>query len=192
MKNFEQEHMYHYDWGTVTAAYWNKYPNLVQNHIKGIDVIDRKIDIDSQTMKLKRIVHLQYFVPKIFRNLFNIDGRGIAVEDIKVNLKKKKLTIKTVNYTLSPFVNSVEKCTYFQKDGYDNNTFYKQSTQINITGLGYMKNLIENTILNVIKEKSKQGIEIMDEVIKRTMNENTQINQNNLYGNSLNKMKSFK
>lgn len=51
-------------------------------------------------------------------NIFNIDGRGIAVEDIKVNLKKKKLTIKTVNYTLAPFVNSVEKCTYFQKDGY--------------------------------------------------------------------------
>ncbi|EAA22198.1 hypothetical protein [Plasmodium yoelii yoelii] len=95
MKNFEQEHMYHYDWGTVTAAYWNKYPNLVQNHIKGIDVIDRKIDIDNQTMKLKRIVHLQYFIPKIFNN----------------------------------------------------NTFYKQSTQINITGLGYMKNLIENNYM---------------------------------------------
>ncbi|CRG94966.1 MSF1-like protein, putative, partial [Plasmodium gallinaceum] len=68
-------------------------------------------------------------------------------------------------------------------------TYYKQSTTLNINGLGYMKNLIENTIINTIKEKSKQGIHIMNDTIKKTINDNININNNNIYIDNLEKEK---
>ncbi|SOV81189.1 MSF1-like protein, putative [Plasmodium sp. gorilla clade G3] len=176
MKLFEQEYKYQYDWGTVTSAFWLKYPNNIQKHIQNIDVIDRHIDTKEKILKMKRIIHLKYYVPGILRKLFNVDGSGLAIEEILINLEKKNLTINTVNYTLNPFVNITEKCEYFQKENDQNNTHYKQSTTLDINGFGYMKSLIENTIINTIREKSKQGISIMNDTIKRTMNDNIYIN----------------
>ncbi|CAA9989370.1 MSF1-like protein, putative [Plasmodium knowlesi strain H] len=177
MKLFEQEHMYQYDWGTVTSAFLQKYPNNVQNHIKSIDVTDRCIDTKEQTLRMRRIVHLQYFIPKLFRNLLNIDGRGVGIEDIDINLREKKLTMSTVNYTLTPFVNLTEKCVYLQKDDDDNQTHYKQTTTLDINGFSYMKSFLERAIINTVREKSKQGINIMNETIKRVINDNVDVDE---------------
>ncbi|EWC86781.1 hypothetical protein PFNF54_04334 [Plasmodium falciparum NF54] len=116
MKLFEQEYKYQYDWGTVTSAFWLKYPNNIQKHIQNIDVIDRHIDTKEKVLKMKRIIHLKYYVPGLLKKLFNVDGSGLAIEEILINLEKKNLTINTVNYTLNPFVNITEKCEYFQKE----------------------------------------------------------------------------
>lgn len=186
MKLFEQEHSYKYHWNLVTYAFWFKYPNSIQKHVQSIDVINRKIDRNENILKLKRIVYLQYYIPQVFKNWFHIDGKGMAIEEIVVNLKERRLTINTVNHTLSPFIKITEKCVYFQKDLKSNETQYKQTTTLNISGLGYMKNLIENTILNTIKEKSKQGINVMNEVIKRTLNENICINNDSLFIDKIN------
>ncbi|SBT80173.1 MSF1-like protein, putative [Plasmodium malariae] len=189
MKLFEQEHKYQYDWDTVTSAFWLKYPNSVQKHIKNIDIIGRSIDTNEKTLKLKRIIHLQYYIPNIFKNLFNIDGKGLALEEIIINLREKKLTVNTVNYTLNPLINISEECVYFQKDNDVNQTYYKQVTTLNIKGLGYMKNLVENTIINTIKEKSKQGINIMNDTIKKTINDSIHINNSEIYIEKLEKNK---
>ncbi|GAW82319.1 MSF1-like protein [Plasmodium gonderi] len=189
MKFFEQEHMYQYDWGTVTTAFLQKYPNNVQNHIKNIDVIDRCINAKEKTVKLKRIIHLQYFIPKLFRNIFNIDGCGVGIEEIDINLMQKKLTVSTANYTLSPFVNLTEKCVYFQKEDDDKHTHYKQTTTLDINGFGYMKNFIERAIINTVREKSKQGICIMNDTIKRIINDNIHINNHKVYIDSIEKEK---
>ncbi|SBS86169.1 MSF1-like protein [Plasmodium ovale curtisi] len=141
----------------------------------------------------------------MYKNLFNIDGKGIAIENIEVDLKTKNLTVRTVNYTLSPLVNITETCSYFQKGEEENHTCYRQKTTLSINGFGYMKNFIENvfleerklrahilytmcTIINAIREKSKQGIRIMNETIKRNMKENIHIGSNS-YVNTLGKEK---
>ncbi|SBT78177.1 MSF1-like protein, putative [Plasmodium ovale] len=170
------------------SAFWKKYPNIVQSHVKSIDVIDRNIDTNEKTIRMKRVIHLQYFIPSIFKNLFNIDGKGIAIENIEVDLKTKNLTVRTVNHTLSPLVNITETCSYFQKGEEENHTCYKQKTTLSINGFGYMKNFIENTIINAIREKSKQGISIMNETIKRNMKESINIGSNS-YVNKLGKEK---
>ncbi|GAB67818.1 MSF1-like protein, partial [Plasmodium cynomolgi strain B] len=171
------------------SAFLQKYPNNVQNHIKGIDVIERCIDTKEQTLKMRRIVHLQYFIPKLFRNLLNIDGRGVGIEDIDINLREKKLTVSTVNYTMTPLVNLTEKCVYLQKEDDDNQTHYKQTTTLDINGFGYMKNLVERAIINTVREKSKQGINIMNETIKRVINDNVHINNSDVYVDALEKGK---
>ncbi|EUD69152.1 hypothetical protein C922_00015 [Plasmodium inui San Antonio 1] len=189
MKLFEQEHLYQYDWGTVTSAFLQKYPNSVQSHIKSIDVIDRCIDTKEQTLQMRRIVHLQYFIPKLFRNLLNIDGRGVGIEDISINLREKKLTVSTVNYTMTPLVNFTEKCVYLQKDDDDNQTHYKQTTTLDINGFGYMKSLLERAMINTVREKSNQGINIMNETIKRVINDSVHMNSRDVYVDALEKGK---
>lgn len=192
MKLFQQEHNYEYDWNLVTYAFWFKYPNSVQKHIKNIDVINRKIDIKEKTFKLKRIIYLQYYIPQVFKNLFHIDGKGMAIEEVSVDLNKRLMTIDTVNHTMSPFIKIKEKCVYFQKDCNSNLTNYQQTTTLNIDGLGYMKSIIESTILNTIKEKSKQGINVMNDVIKRMLNENVNINNDSLFIDKVNNLEKGK
>lgn len=180
MKLFEQEHKYEHNWGLVTYAFWFKYPNDIQKHIKNIDVVNRFIDTKEKILKLKRIIHLQYYIPSFFKNIFHIDGKGLAIEEILINQKEKKLTINTTNYTLSPFIKITEECIYYQKGNDENHTHYKQTTALHMSGFGYMKNFIENTILNTIKEKSKQGINVMNDVIKRKIQENVSINNDSI------------
>ncbi|KJP89928.1 hypothetical protein AK88_00384 [Plasmodium fragile] len=175
MKLFEQEHVYQYDWGTVTSAFLQKYPNNVQSHIKRIDVVDRCIDSKEQTLRMRRIVQLQYCIPKLFQNVLNIDGGGVGIEDININLREKKLTVRTANYTLTPFVNLTEKCVYVQKHDDDNKTLYKQTTTLDINGFGYMKSFLERAILNTVRDKSKQGINIMNDTIRRMLNDSAHV-----------------
>ncbi|VWU52464.1 MSF1-like protein, putative [Hepatocystis sp. ex Piliocolobus tephrosceles] len=187
MKIFEQDHIYHHDWETVTSAFFNKYPNHVQTHVKNIDVIDRNINIDDKTMKLKRIMQTQFNIPYAIKNFFNIDDRGIIIEDINVNLKKKKLTLTSINHTLSPYIKSVETCIYYQNGDNEHQTCYKQSMSLNISGFGFMRKFIEKTLLNNITEKSKVGINIMNDTIKRVLNENMQMSNNNIFNDVMEK-----
>ncbi|CAG9473477.1 MSF1-like protein, putative [Plasmodium vivax] len=182
MKLFEQEHMYQYDWGTVTTAFLQKYPNNAQNHIKSIDVIDRCIDAKEQTLRMRRVVHLQYFIPKLFRNLLNIDGRGVGIEDIDINLREKKLTVSTVNYTLTPLVNLTEKCVYLQKAGNEPRGAGRQNGRA-------IKRQSGGAIINTVREKSKQGINIMNETIKRVTNENVNVKGSDVYAGAVEKGK---
>lgn len=62
---FNNSHTFHYDFATVTLAYFNRYPNPYSTHVKSTDTVSKYIDSDGclhQTKIIKKTGRLPNWV----------------------------------------------------------------------------------------------------------------------------------
>ena len=60
MREILKTHVYCHDWDLVTSAFWLKYPNDTQPHVKEVHTVERDIDHDNGAIQLKRLVCIEY------------------------------------------------------------------------------------------------------------------------------------
>ncbi len=56
MKIWTTEHVFNYNWDTVTKSQWQKYPNPHNTAVVAIDVLDRKVDPKTGVLHTHRII----------------------------------------------------------------------------------------------------------------------------------------
>ncbi|KAF4658146.1 Tetratricopeptide repeat protein 30A [Perkinsus chesapeaki] len=118
-----------------TSAWWAKYPNPDQPHVKRTDTVYRNIDKEDQVLQVRRIFALDYQIPDWIQKLLP-KMQGYAMEDTTVDLKNKKLTAVGRNLSFSKICQSREVITYEQDPNDPSKTIYTQRMSYSINGIG--------------------------------------------------------
>ncbi|KAL7067341.1 MSF1-like conserved region family protein [Cryptosporidium serpentis] len=165
-----KSHTYHYNWETVTLAFWNKYPNDLQPHVRRVDVLNININETMRRMFMKRLHSLKYNVPGWIERLIGCTAQGYAVEESFCDLDSKVLKIKGVNHTFNQFFRLEEECRYEVHPENREWTLFTQESKFIVEGFGKKSNsirkYIEKLAAQTAHEKSINGLSAMNEKIK--------------------------
>ncbi|KAF4682105.1 Slowmo [Perkinsus olseni] len=165
MKFFERRHVFPHDWETCTSAWWAKYPNPDQPHVKRINTIYRNIDKENQVLRVRRIFALDYQIPELVQKLLP-KMQGYAMEDTTVDLKNKKLTAVGHNCSFSKICRSREVITYEQDPDDPSKTIYTQRMSYSISGLGAVfGRRLEKAATDFSAKKAQAGEAVMSKRI---------------------------
>lgn len=156
-----KEHTYEADWETVTSAFWVKYPTDKASHVKQVDTIHREIDTESQTLRVRRLMRINYDFPNWYRTLSLPIPRCDAIEDTVVRLPEKKLSVTAQNVTLCGFVNVREEYQYEVHPDNPHWTKYRIEHGVSLTGVGFLGNWLESKFIDKVREKFRDGLDIM-------------------------------
>jgi len=167
MKFFDSVHTYQSDWETVTSAFWVKYPNTLQPHVKSIDTVNREIDAENQILKVRRVITLSYDLPGWIERIIGRKLEGLATEEATVDLKTRKLTIVGQNHSCSEYFGVRETCTYEPHPENPSWTQYEQKSSYTIRGLGSISGLLESHAVKTAKSKGQNGLNAMSEIIEK-------------------------
>lgn len=163
MRLFQKEHVFHNDWGTITSAFWVKYPNELQPHVLRVDTLDLQIDEEKQQFTCRRLLSLKYQCPRWVQKFFGASPVGFAVEEATCSLRDRKLTLKSCNYTFASFFRVEEACEYTPHPENPQHTLYKQTATYKVSGLGLPVNrAVENAAVAQAAEKSLLGVSVVE------------------------------
>jgi hypothetical protein len=168
MKFFEKVHSYEYDWETATAAWWDKYPNPEQPHVRHWDTIRRKIDHSSGVLSVDRLFWIEYGLPKWVHTLFrtpSMDGYG--TEHVVCDVNNRVLTMHGRNYTFRNMIEIEETCTYKQHPDNPNWTQFIHRSEFRVGRLGYLSSKLEESARDSAFGKSNVGVDVMERLIER-------------------------
>jgi len=176
MRYHEKSFTYDDDWGTVTSAFWLKYPNPQAQFVRSVDTIARELDTERQTIKQRRLMSLEYQMPGWMEKIFGCKMRGLAIEETFVDLPNKKLTLKSRNIGLASFLISEEHCVYEVDPNDPTKTKYTTSMTVTVSlphlrdtwGVNSLTGTLENQFLARASEKAKNGLEVMRNKIETT------------------------
>eukprot|EP00397_Hematodinium_sp_SG-2012_P045481 GEMP01051090.1.p1 GENE.GEMP01051090.1~~GEMP01051090.1.p1 ORF type:complete len:206 (+),score=19.63 GEMP01051090.1:83-700(+) len=171
MRWFSKEHTFEADWETVSSAFWVKYPNDKQPHVAYIDTIRREIDSENQMLRIRRMIHLDYASPDWYKALRFPTPTGYGIEDSTVDLRKRSLSVVGTT-SIGKFVNVKEEYQYVVHPDNPNWTKYTISHTVHLSGFGWFGNYMENSFIERVKDKFREGSDVMASRIASLQNLN--------------------
>lgn len=167
MKFFEKSHTYEYDWETATAAWWDKYPNPEQPHVRHWDTLFKKID-DGGKLEVRRLFWIEYGLPKWVHTIFRTSSMdGYGTERVVCDVNKKTLVMHGRNYTFRNLIEIEETCTYRQHPENPNWTQFVHRGEFRVGKLGLLNSKLEESARDSAMGKSKVGVDVMDNLIEK-------------------------
>ena len=166
MKFFEKKHTYEYDWETATAAWWDKYPNPDQPHVRHWDTLHRSLDKQAGFLTVHRLFWIEYGLPNWVHAVFgarSMDGYGTEVVTCDVN--NKVLVMRGRNYTFRNLIEIEETCTYRQHPERPNWTEFIHRSEFRVGKLGYLNGKLEESARDSALKKSNVGVDVMEKLI---------------------------
>jgi len=158
---FDRKHVYEKDWGTVTSAFWVKYPSEDAPHMKHVDTLCREVDHDAQLLRLRRLFVVEYPMPSWASRIFFKDLTALAVEEAECDLRTQRLTIRGSNLTWSKWFRVEETCTYEPHPENPEWTLYSMRSSYGVSGLGALCAQLEKAAVARAKETAGRGLELM-------------------------------
>ncbi|KAI7861038.1 PRELI-like family-domain-containing protein [Circinella umbellata] len=131
MKLFKSIHDYQYEWSLVSAANWQKYPNEHCTHVYAVDVLDRRIDPETGILTTERLISVNQNVPRFIMKLMGCDAHSQYVREISIiDPKKKTLTMRSQNLTMSNILSVEEEIEYREHPEDPSRTQFSQQATI--------------------------------------------------------------
>ncbi|KIY48028.1 MSF1-domain-containing protein [Fistulina hepatica ATCC 64428] len=112
MHFFSQVFNYEHPWSHVVIGMWHKYPNPKCSHVISIDVLDRSVDPETGVIRTERVLGCKQKAPGWIVKLFGGSEDAYVREISFVDPATQKVTITSVNLSLSQFATCFERITY--------------------------------------------------------------------------------
>ncbi|KAF7457266.1 putative MSF1-like conserved region domain-containing protein [Cryptosporidium felis] len=165
MANISKNHIYPYNWEYVISAFWNKYPNDFQPHVRRVDVINIDFDVNSKKLFTKRLFTLKYNAPKFFEKIIGTRLRGFAIEESECDFEKKEMIVKGSNYSFKSVFSIQEVCKFNVHPENSTWTLFAQDLLFKFNSFRNQSNPINKAFIKAITksfdEKSHSGIKAM-------------------------------
>jgi len=168
MKFFEKSHTYEYDWETATAAWWDKYPNPDQPHVRHWDTLDRHIDPSNGQLTVHRLFWIEYGLPKWVSTVFRVPSMdGYGTEKVTCDVNKRELVMRGRNYTFRNIIEIEETCTYrpHPVNPYKWTEFIHRAEFRVGRSLGLLSSRLEESARDSAFGKSSVGVDVMEKLI---------------------------
>ncbi|KAM9922020.1 hypothetical protein OXX59_006100 [Metschnikowia pulcherrima] len=131
MKVFESKHYFDYSWEQVTAANWQKYPNELATHVVSVDILNREINAETQTLRTERLIACKQPIPRWLRSIVGGDECSFVREISEVDLPTKKLVMRSANMTMNHLLSVKETVTYRPDPSLESSrTIFEQEAEI--------------------------------------------------------------
>ncbi|KAI9488908.1 PRELI-like family-domain-containing protein [Zychaea mexicana] len=136
MKLFKSVHDYQYEWSLVSAANWQKYPNEHCTHVQAVDVLDRRVDPKTGILTTERLITVNQNVPALIMKLLGCDNGAQYVREISIiDPKKKTMTMRSQNLTMSNLLSVEEEIVYCEHPEDHTKTQFTQQAAISAGSL---------------------------------------------------------
>ncbi|RCK56501.1 Protein UPS2, mitochondrial [Candida viswanathii] len=169
MKLFESEHFFNYPWDQVTAANWQKYPNELSTHVISVDILDRQLLNNNQTLRTERLIGCKQPIPKWLS--FLVGGATVSYvrEVSEVDLVSKTLVMKSMNLTMNNLLLVKETVVYKPDDELPlNRTTFLQSAEITaFASLSKLCDKLEDWSVERFGQNAKTGKEAFEGVLNK-------------------------
>lgn len=144
MQLLTNTHTFPYTFEETVTAVWQKYPNEMSEHVKCIDILDRKYDAQNKTIKTHRLITCQQKIPTWLQYIIGKElTKSRVLEISEINYKEKTFTLKSLNVTGGKFLKVFEEVNY--KPSTENKTLFEQSAYIvGNTGFNKVNSKIES------------------------------------------------
>jgi hypothetical protein len=170
MKFFEKSHTYEYDWETATAAWWDKYPNADQPHVRHWDTLHRELDPLTGRLTVHRLFWIEYGLPKWVSSIFRIPSMdGYGTERVTCDVNKRELVMRGRNYTFRNIIEIEETCTYRPHPVNPTKwTEFIHRAEFRVgRGLGLLAGRLEESARDSALGKSMTGVNVMENLIEK-------------------------
>jgi len=170
MKIWESQHTFSHPWETVTQALWQKYPNPLNPHVVGVDIIDRRVTKEGNLFS-ERLMTTEWGLANWVKKLIGFEEHAYAHEISTVDPKEKTLSINSHNLTFNSKVNVEENITYVpHPDDPVGKTLMTQQAIVTVQGVpltSYMEQLMTTSIAG----NASNGRLALENVIMRVQSE---------------------
>jgi len=170
MKIWESQHTFSHPWETVTQALWQKYPNPLNPHVVGVDIIDRRVTKEGNLFS-ERLMTTEWGLANWVKKLIGFEEHAYAHEISTVDPKVKTLSINSHNLTFNSKVNVEENITYTpHPDDPVGKTLMTQQAIVTVQGVpltSYMEQLMTTSIAG----NASNGRLALENVILRVQSE---------------------
>ncbi|XBW36235.1 hypothetical protein QEN19_001816 [Hanseniaspora menglaensis] len=131
MQLLTNQHIFPYTFEETVTAVWQKYPNEMSEHVKCIDILDRKYDAEKKTIKTHRLITCQQKIPVWLQYIIGKElTKSRVLEISEINYKEKTFTLKSLNVTGGKFLKVFETVTYKPDENSVDKTVFEQSAYI--------------------------------------------------------------
>jgi len=169
MKIWESQHTFSHPWETVTKALWRKYPNPLNPHVIGVDVVDRRVTPEGHLFS-ERLMTTEWGLANWVKKLIGFDEHAYAHEISTVDPENKTLSINSRNMTFESKVNVEERITYSPHPEDPEKTLMTQQAIVTVQGVpltSYMEQLMTTSIAG----NASNGRDALENVIQRVQSE---------------------
>jgi len=170
MKIWESQHTFSHPWETVTQAMWRKYPNPLNPHVIGVDIVDRRVTPEGILIS-ERLMTTEWGLANWVKKLIGFEEHAYAHEVSAVDPNTKTLNINSRNLTFSSKVSVEERITYKpDPEDPDNKTLMNQQAIVTVQGVpltSYMEQLMTSSIAG----NANNGRQALESVIQRVQSE---------------------
>jgi len=169
MKIWESQHTFSHPWETVTKALWRKYPNPLNPHVIGVDIVDRRVTPEGHLFS-ERLMTTEWGLANWVKKLIGFDEHAYAHEISTVDPENKTLSINSRNLTFDSKVNVEERISYSPHPEDPAKTLMTQQAIVTVQGVpltSYMEQLMTSSIAG----NASKGREALESVIVRVQSE---------------------
>lgn len=163
-------------------AFWNKYPNDLQPHVRRVDMINFGFDEENKILHTRRLYSLKYNSPKLLERIIGGNLSWIAIEESVTDFNNRNHISNGANYSFKNIFSVQEVCTFNPHKDSMESTLYTQDIVLKLNlkkdKLNWINKLFENTALQSFNEKSISGIKSMYFIIDK--NKSTFSHENNV------------
>lgn len=114
MKFFKSTHEYSYEWNLVSAAQWQKYPNVDCPHVSHVDVLNRQLDPKTGVLTTERLITVNQNIPTIIKKILGSTSTQYVREISIIDPQTKTLTMRSINLTLCNLLSVEETIVYHE------------------------------------------------------------------------------
>lgn len=168
MKIWTSEHVFNYNWETVSGGQWQKYPNPHNQAVVGTDVVDRRVV--GGVLHSSRIISSDWKLASWVQNLIGANKVCYAHEVSTVDPRNRVMTMQSKNLSFSNVVTMEENMTYRPHPEDAGKTMMLQETIVTVQGVpltSYMESIIVNTVSN----NSNKGKAAMEWIVEKLREE---------------------
>uniref|UniRef100_A0A8D8SUF6 Protein slowmo n=1 Tax=Cacopsylla melanoneura TaxID=428564 RepID=A0A8D8SUF6_9HEMI len=164
MKIWTSEHTFDHPWETIVQATWRKYPNPMNTAVKGIDVIDRKVE--NGILKSHRLLSSQWGLPNWARSVVGSTNIFYASERSEIDPKRREMTLETNNLTYGHVIAVDERLVYQPHPEDNSKTLLKQEAVVTVRGIP-LSSYVENLLTSKISHNAGKGRLAIEWVINK-------------------------
>ncbi|GAA5796178.1 PRELI-like family-domain-containing protein [Helicostylum pulchrum] len=158
MKFFKSTHEYSYEWNLVSAAQWQKYPNVDCPHVSHVDVLNRQLDPKTGVLTTERLITVNQNIPTIIKKILGSTSTQYVREISIIDPQKKTLTMRSINLTLCNLLSVEETIVYHEHPDDKTKTQFTQQAAIKAGSLvSGWSSVLEEFSLRRFKQNADVG-----------------------------------
>mmetsp|Transcript_50260 Transcript_50260/g.116682 ORF Transcript_50260/g.116682 Transcript_50260/m.116682 type:complete len:238 (+) Transcript_50260:65-778(+) len=142
---YSNQRLLDYDWGTVTMAWLQKFPDPKLKQVSSVETVDRVLNEPQRTLHVRRLFNCSFDIPAIVQFILGKRVQVVCVEEAHWDLKRRRLTVYGHNETLKSVVRIDEVCCFTEVA--PGQTLYTQSGTV-----VYRRGVLSTLLMPVVNE----------------------------------------